>query len=151
MITCKQCETSKPGSSFYASNRTTCKDCVRANVRENRQSKIEYYRAYDRKRGNRQAKDYLPGYRESNAAKYKAHCMVNNALRDKRMFRGSCEECGSEMVHAHHDDYLKPLDVRWLCPAHHRQWHIANGEAANADATEDEFWQAVAQAKASSN
>lgn len=34
-----------------------------------------------------------------------------------------CEVCGSEIVDAHHDDYSKPLDVRWLCPLHHRRLH----------------------------
>ena len=43
-----------------------------------------------------------------------------------------CEICGKEKTHAHHDDYDKPLNVRWLCAEHHRQWHAKYGEALNA-------------------
>jgi hypothetical protein len=43
-----------------------------------------------------------------------------------------CEVCRTtEKIHAHHDDYAKPLNVRWLCSAHHSQWHAKNGEALN--------------------
>nr|DAD85891.1 MAG TPA: hypothetical protein [Siphoviridae sp. ctGdK3] len=28
-----------------------------------------------------------------------------------------------ENLEAHHDDYSKPLQVRWLCRRHHKQLH----------------------------
>jgi hypothetical protein len=31
--------------------------------------------------------------------------------------------CGNAATHAHHDDYSKPLEVRWLCRAHHSEHH----------------------------
>jgi hypothetical protein len=34
-----------------------------------------------------------------------------------------CEVCKETNVDAHHDDYNKPLDVRWLCKKHHREHH----------------------------
>jgi ribosomal protein S27AE len=40
-----------------------------------------------------------------------------------RLIRQPCEVCGEKKVEAHHDDYDKPLDVRWLCPAHHAETH----------------------------
>ena len=30
-----------------------------------------------------------------------------------------CEKCRAARTVAHHDDYDKPLEVRWLCPSHH--------------------------------
>ena len=98
-----------------------------------RNKNIEYYREYDRKRGNRQSKEYLLEYRQRFPNKYKAHNMVDNAVRGGKLHRQPCEICGAKKkVHAHHDDYLKPLNVRWLCAAHHKQWHVKNGEAKNA-------------------
>lgn len=42
------------------------------------------------------------------------------------MTRGPCEVCATTVdVEAHHDDYSRPFDVRWLCRAHHRAHHRA--------------------------
>ena len=48
---------------------------------------------------------------------------VDTAIRNGSLQRGTCEVCGAERVDAHHDDYSKPLDVRWLCRRHHLQLH----------------------------
>jgi hypothetical protein len=37
--------------------------------------------------------------------------------------RGRCEVCGLPDAEGHHDDYTKPLQVRWLCREHHREHH----------------------------
>jgi hypothetical protein len=34
-----------------------------------------------------------------------------------------CQVCGSLESQAHHDDYSKPLDVKWLCRDHHLELH----------------------------
>ena len=44
--------------------------------------------------------------------------------------RGECEVCGAENAQAHHEDYSRPLDVRWLCELHHRQHHGELGQLA---------------------
>ena len=45
-------------------------------------------------------------------------------LRVGNIQKKPCEICGSmENLEAHHDDYSKPLQVRWLCRRHHKQLH----------------------------
>ena len=134
MITkiCKKCKNGFPEDTGFYANDSSCKECRKAKVRANRAAKIEYYREYDRARGNRQGPDYCKVYRNKYPNKYRAHTLVNNCIRDGKLVKKPCEVCGSvDQIHAHHDDYLEPLNIRWLCAAHHHQWHAKNGEAAN--------------------
>jgi len=64
-------------------------------------------------------------YRAENPEKYKAHCIVNNAVRDGKLNKALCVICGEEKAHGHHDNYAKPLDVVWLCAAHHKERHAS--------------------------
>ena len=60
-----------------------------------------------------------------------ARWLVNRAIKSGKLVKQPCEVCGSPEVHAHHDDYSKPLDVRWLCQLHHTEHHskATGGEA----------------------
>lgn len=133
---CFKCQVEKPFAEFYKHPGTAdgylnkCKSCTRADTSANRSKNIKSVRAYDRARGNRNPPGYLKKYRERFPIKYKAHNMVSNAIRAGKLTPQPCEHCGKK-AHAHHDDYSKPLSVRWLCPAHHQQWHAEHGEAAN--------------------
>lgn len=60
-----------------------------------------------------------------------AHNTVEAALKRGFLIKGTCEVCGDNNSFAHHDDYLKPLKVRWLCKTHHQEWHRVNGEGLN--------------------
>jgi hypothetical protein len=53
----------------------------------------------------------------------RAHGEVADALGRGALKREPCEVCGAR-AEAHHDDYSKPLEVRWLCRTHHRRWHV---------------------------
>lgn len=53
---------------------------------------------------------------------HRAHRAVAEAISGGNLLRQPCETCGAAAL-AHHDDYLQPLDVRWLCRKHHRAWH----------------------------
>ena len=39
---------------------------------------------------------------------------------------GPCEGCGGNASHRHHDNYNKPLEIRWFCAPCHRAWHKVN-------------------------
>lgn len=55
--------------------------------------------------------------------KSRAVNLVNLAIKRGDLVRGACEVCGAPDAHGHHDDYSKPLEVRWLCTAHHSEQH----------------------------
>ncbi len=65
--------------------------------------------------------------------------VAQKAIRRGILVVGSCEVCGltpddstgRQRIHAHHDDYNKPLDVRWLCKTHHDEWHKHNKPITN--------------------
>lgn len=138
---CFKCGQVKSLSDFYKHKAMAdghvnkCKECNKLDVSNNRNEKINYYRDYDRKRGNRQSAERRSEYVKKYPMKHRAHRMVSNAVRDGRIKRETkCQECGSDFaVHAHHDDYAYPLSVRWLCAACHKQWHKVNGEAPNGN------------------
>jgi hypothetical protein len=63
-------------------------------------------------------------WQAANKEKMQAHKAVRMAIRGGLLTKQPCEMCGCDAVHAHHDDYSRPLDVRWLCPTHHGEVHV---------------------------
>lgn len=53
-----------------------------------------------------------------------AHHAVRSGIRRGLLTPQPCEVCGKDKVDAHHDDYDRPLAVRWLCRKHHQQHHM---------------------------
>ena len=62
-------------------------------------------------------------WREANPLARWAHVAVASALRRKLITRQVSEVCGDPETDSHHDDYLQPLKVRWLCRRHHKAEH----------------------------
>lgn len=58
-----------------------------------------------------------------NKKKIRARNKIKHLCRIGKVKRGACEVCGAPNTHAHHDDYSKPLEVRWLCSTCHGQEH----------------------------
>jgi len=67
--------------------------------------------------------EYQRSYRQQHPERYLAWGAVKRALKSGRLVRPTvCEKCGRDglRIEASHDDYSKPLDVKWLCVPCHR-------------------------------
>lgn len=87
----------------------------------------EYYKKY---RDDPEARALMMArherYNTQNHDKLLAQQRVNRWIKIGAIKKEPCEICGSEPAHAHHDDYTRPLKIRWLCPVHHSEWHRHN-------------------------
>lgn len=64
---------------------------------------------------------------EQYVIKHRVRALTRAYIKQGKLIKESCEICKSdENVEAHHDDYDKPMDIRWLCRKHHREYHKNN-------------------------
>jgi len=140
---CFKCGFIKPLDEFYKHSHMAdghlnkCKKCTKKDVREliswlchdpewrikeRVRGREKYHRLYSGN-GSSGAQEAKYVYIRRNPLKRLAHQMVSNAIRDGRLIKDYCEVCGEE-AQSHHDDYSKPLEVRWLCVKHHNDCHV---------------------------
>lgn len=132
---CFKCSKEKDIEEFYRHQMMKdghlgkCKECTKIDSKLRYYAKHDEVREYDKKRARtnyrRQKKlVYSDAFRKNNPEKKAAHTLVHNRLRSGEIVRQPCEVCGTtENIQAHHDDYSKPLEVRWLCQIHHKIVH----------------------------
>jgi hypothetical protein len=100
----------------------------------------EYHRAYELQYSER------PGVREARRERAKQRFrnpvermkaevrrMTRDAIAAGKLVREPCEVCGEAKVDAHHDDYGRPFDVRWLCRIHHAEHHHTKARASGGE------------------
>lgn len=147
---CSRCFTVKPLSAYYndknrpSGKRTECKACITERTRKYRAANKEKMAAYGARWAAAHAEERRASHRahqERNRAKIRrrnaearashplqaaARSAVKSARRAGRLVTPqNCERCGGNVpLHAHHEDYAKPLDVVWLCIPCHRARHV---------------------------
>ena len=144
MKTCFKCGQSKPLNEFYAHPRcrqgtlNKCKECTKIDVGLHYQKKMqdpawiakERERQRIKERARRAAGKVIPDqgaknrWARRNPHKIRAQHKARTAVIKGKIAKLPCEVCGSANVQAHHDDYERPLDVRWLCAKHHAEHHV---------------------------
>ena len=110
-----------------------CRECAYARRRRSRLKHLEEARKHNR--------EFMKGYCRrpevkkmallkqiaeraipEKRIKHKARWDVANAIKLGKMFRSPCS-CGNTKSEAHHEDYSKPLVVKWLCRRCHNILH----------------------------
>lgn len=154
--TCNICNKREPDVAFYENVNSRCKECHKAAVRANRRDKAAQYKEYEKRRyktnpnrsalakiyaqsdrGKEKAARSKKKYHERNPEKRQARIKVSNAIRAGILCKPEkCERCGkyeiSRKIHAHHHDYMKPLEVEWICSGCHGLEHFGPPPDARA-------------------
>jgi hypothetical protein len=152
MKVCRQCKVEKELDKFYKHSKMAdghlnkCIVCVKENVKNYRLLNLEKVKLEVKKRAkdpNRVAskkkyeqsekgklakKRAMDSYKERYPMKRASHIMVGSALLTGKIVKPNCcSECNSsKKIEAHHDDYTKPMELRWLCEKCHKEWHKHN-------------------------
>ena len=110
---------------------------------ERRIRRNEALRRYKKTEKGREALkryDHSPAKKEANA-KYRlkhkwearVQSLVHHAKKLGTLLAKPCQVCGKPNAFAHHDDYNKPLEVKWLCNYHHSEYHRKLGGNSERD------------------
>lgn len=134
---CFKCGETKAITDFYRhpqmadGHLNKCKECTKKDVTKHRRGKgRKRILEYDRERNATDARKALKvrvcrRNRSQHPEHYVAYREVQQAIKTGRLERGQqCEICGRDdvAIHAHHEDYGKPLEVEWLCEHCHRAY-----------------------------
>ena len=131
--TCFKCKKEKELIDFYKHSAMSdgylgkCKECAKADVKNNRAANIDNVRSYDRSRSSlphrlEKNREVTTKWRKKYPERKKAQSLLRSALKSGKIKPLLCFICGGN-AEAHHPDYNQPLDVVWLCPSHHKQAH----------------------------
>ena len=91
---------------------------------KHREQDKEYQREKRKNGVVNKTKEYSD-WRKKNPKGARAHFLTNYRIKKGKIVRGKCElkdgTCSLGLIQAHHEDYEKPLVIRWLCASHHKK------------------------------
>lgn len=127
---CSTCKCSHPLSNFYKDAgkrdglKSQCKGCVKPwiNSREKTLNRL----LWDRENPERRRATEIRRQAKS-PEKHKARSLANYAKQSGKLVKPkSCESCNEDnpQLEMHHSDYMKPLDVTFLCKRCHAATHV---------------------------
>ena len=128
---CRKCGIEKATGQFFRHKKNKdglqayCKKCTGERAKKYRRSSAEAMKKF---RASAKGKEWIRAYKKRfrliHADKQKAHQRVTWARHTGKLIPQPCEVCGAtDRLEAHHDDYSKPMVVRWLCRPHHVAHH----------------------------
>lgn len=141
MKSCIKCKRLRPIAEFIRRNesnrigkyRSLCFSCRKIYASIRKMAEPEKHRAMGgraRARVDKAKKRADQKRRYANNPRYpqyrQAAALVLKALKDGALRKDSCACLGANcrgQIHAHHNNYNKPLEVVWLCKGHHEAWH----------------------------
>ena len=105
-----------------------CRSCTKKTNSEYRSS--EHGKAVIRRQFKRRYNKHADEYINKATDRYfkkpeavRAAAQARYALKKGLIEKKACENCSSDKVEMHHDDYSRPLEIRWLCRSCHMKEH----------------------------
>jgi hypothetical protein len=146
-VTCRTCKKEKPEEDFYPGRLKKrdylCKECCKDYQAKYKKDHPEIVKTWTRNRMRRwrerhpeinrqrsqeqsikhreKSNAYSREYSKNNLDKKNAQLKAAKAVKAGALVPQPCEVCGDPKAEKHHDDYTKPLEVRWLCSKHHHR------------------------------
>lgn len=151
MKICRRCKMGKPLNEYYGHSQmedgfvNICKVCIRKSAKDRYNNLMKNDRNWvirERDRCRKKGKLYYElmknewteeqkinirrlkkEWAKRNPEKIRAHLKLKRAVNKGIITKLPCQVCGNIKSEAHHWDYTKPLDVKWLCSKHHAEIH----------------------------
>ncbi len=136
---CSKCHEFKQYEEFYKNKRTIlgitseckkchCKTSIETRNKDNARDKNKEFARIDRIQNLEKYRERERSRERKKDEKYDARRILNNAIKNGTVIKPAiCEECRQEKrLTGHHDDYSKPLKIKWLCYECHGILHRKN-------------------------